>query len=218
MYSRQSPSKRYQELIEQNRRLHLQGAPAQGLPPELSFPGKSIFRQLPHIKRLVEATASVSLLDYGCGKGQQYEAQSINVNGAQLDATVQDFLDVDYIYCYDAAYPMYTKLPSGKFDGVISTDVLEHCPEDDLPWIIDEMFSYANRFVFASVAGFPAAKTLPNGENAHCTQLDPKWWNDTFTEAAARHANVTWEVWHSSLIELNGQRRFDDVRLGNSGR
>ena len=98
MYSRQSPSKRYQELIEQNRRLHLQGAPAQGLPPELSFPGKSIFRQLPHIKRLVEATASVSLLDYGCGKGQQYEAQSINVNGAQVDATVQDFLDVDYIY------------------------------------------------------------------------------------------------------------------------
>jgi hypothetical protein len=53
---------------------------------------------------------------------------------------------------------------------VISTDVLEHCPgKVNVPWIVDEMFGYATRFVFANVAVIPAGKRLPNGENAHCT-------------------------------------------------
>ena len=42
--------------------------------------------------------------------------------------------------------------PTGQFDGVISTDVLEHCPEPDLPWILDEMFGAARKFIFANIA------------------------------------------------------------------
>jgi hypothetical protein len=63
----------------------------------------------------------------------------------------------------------FSALPEGRFDGVVCTDVLEHCPEEDLPWIVGELFGYARLFVFANVACYPAAKKLPNGENAHCT-------------------------------------------------
>ena len=78
---------------------------------------------------------------------------------------------------------------------MICTDVLEHCPEDDVPWIVDELFGYANMFVFANVACYPAHKVLPNGENAHCTIQPPEWWERLFGDTAKRHGSVDWEVW-----------------------
>jgi len=216
MYSRQSPSPRYQELLRQNRQLHLEGNPAQKVSAGDSFPGKSLFRQLPRIRNLVRASGATSLLDYGCGKGLQYQASRIFIGDEAIEESVQDYLDVDYIYRYDGAYPPFTKLPEDRFDGVICTDVLEHCPEQDLPWIVAELFSYARKFVFASVAGYPAEKLLPNGENAHCTQLDSRWWKSLFSEAAARHPQIEWEVWYVARRGPADDPEYLEVRLGST--
>ena len=89
----------------------------------------------------------------------------------------------------------------------------EHCPEQDLPWIVDELFTYAKKFVFASVAGYPAGKLLPNGENAHCTQLDAAWWKNLFDTAAARHPQVSWEVWYVSRRGPSDDPEYVEVRL-----
>jgi hypothetical protein len=67
---------------------------------------------------------------------------------------------------------------------VICTDVLEHCPEEDIPWILDELFAYARKFVYANVACFPARKRLPSGGNAHCTIKPVKWWEAEIVRAA----------------------------------
>ena len=209
-YTRISPSCRYSELIAQYRRLHLEGEPRLNLPREMTFPGVSLFPQAARIELLIRRTGAKTLLDYGCGKGQQYEAKSINVPGAGIFETVQDFWNVDYIYCYDPAYPLYTRRPDMRFDGVICTDVLEHCPEEDLEWIIDDIFSFAERFVFASVAGHAAKKVLPNGENAHCTQRMPEWWQKLFERTARSHPGTEWEVWHHQKNEAGG---FDEVKI-----
>ena len=87
-----------------------------------------------------------------------------------------DYWGIDYVHCYDPSYAKYSTLPLGPFDGVICTDVLEHCPEDDLPWIVTEIFAYAENFVYANVACYPAMKRFPTGENAHCTVRAPEWW------------------------------------------
>ena len=214
MFSRRSPSPRYQELLRQNRQLHLEGNPAQKVSAADSFPGKSLFRQLPRIKNLVARTNSSSLLDYGCGKGLQYQASRIVIDGKAIKESVQDYLDVDYIYRYDGAYPPFTKLPEDRFDGVICTDVLEHCPEQDMDWIVDELFGYAKKFVFASVAGYPAGKMLPNGENAHCTQMDSVWWKSLFSAVGQRFPQVTWEVWYVSRLGAEADPEYLEVRLG----
>lgn len=214
MFSRQSPSPRYLDLISQNRSLHLEGNPAQNLRAEDAFPGKSIFRQLPRIKQLISTTGSSSLLDYGCGKGTQYQAARFHLDEKVIDETVQDYLNVDYIYRYDAAYPPFTALPEGRFDGVICTDVLEHCPEEDLPWIVEELFAYSQKFVFANVASYPAGKLLPNGENAHCTQLAAEWWQSVFGKVAERHAGIRWELLHVSRHQQPGDFEFIETRLG----
>jgi hypothetical protein len=193
-FSRANPSPRYRELVELYRRMHLEGERFLSLPPQNVFPGHSLPPQATRIKGLIVRTGAASILDYGSGKGKQYAKPVRLQDGAAYD-TMQDYWDVDYIQCFDPSYPPYSELPSGKFDGVISTDVLEHCPEDDIEWILDEIFGFARLFVFANIACYPAVKRLPTGENAHCTIRPPEWWAGILRRVTARHPGVGWEIW-----------------------
>ncbi len=88
---------------------------------------------------------------------------------------------------------------------MISTDVLEHITEPDLPWILDELFGYANKFVFANIACYPAKKSLPNGKNAHCTVREPDWWRGMIHAVAMRHTDVSYFF---SLATRTGPKKY----------
>ena len=210
-YSREQPSPRYRELIDMYRTMHQVGDTAHGLSAEKTFSGQSLPRQAHRIKPLIARTQARTILDYGCGKGLQYRPAPIKQEGVVRWNSIQEYWGVESIYCYDPAYGPHSQLPAGRFDGVVCTDVLEHCPEQDLDWIIDGFFSFAEKFVFANVACYPAAKKLPNGENAHCTIRPAAFWKAKFDEAAARHPGVLWEIW---LEESYGQGR-PETRLAN---
>lgn len=194
-FSRSNPSPRYLELQAQYRRMHQNGEEFLGVPATDTFPGFSLDAQLARIKALIAAHGADTLLDYGCGKGQQYEPRPVKDDAGVVWPSVIDYWDIGELVCYDPCYERYNKLPEGKFDGVISTDVLEHCPEQDLPWIIGELFAYANKFVFANVACFPARKRLSNGENAHCTIRPVEWWVDLVQKVARDYPAIRWEFW-----------------------
>ena len=50
---------------------------------------------------------------------------------------MKEFLGVWEIRLYDPCVPRFSTFPAGlQFDGVISTDVLEHIPNVDLPWVV----------------------------------------------------------------------------------
>jgi len=193
-YSRATPSTRYLALRDLYRTMHEKGETFLGLSAERTFPGESLIPQLGRIKRLIDRTKAQTILDYGSGKGKQYEPRLIKNESGEQWPSVIDFWGVEEIECYDPCYEPYSKLPAGKFDGVISTDVLEHCPEQDVPWIVDEIFGYATRFVFANVACYPADKHLPTGENAHCTIQPIEWWQNLVRNTASRHPDVVWEI------------------------
>lgn len=198
-FSRHTPSKRYQELVRLYREMHERGEPFLGLAAGDTFPGASLLPQAPRIHALIRATGSANILDYGSGKGRQYAARDVMIPGDGRWESIQEYWDVDYIQCYDPGYPPYALLPEGRFDGVIATDVLEHCPQEDIGWILSEIFGFADRFVFASIACFSARKRLPNGENAHCTVQSPDWWRGRFREAAVSRGGIRWEIWLHSL-------------------
>jgi len=194
-YSRSSPSPRYLELTRLYAQMHVEGERFLGAPPERTFPGKSLPPQAPRIKRLIEATGAQNILDYGAGKGMQYEQKDMRFENEGTWDSIQDYWDVDFVHCYDPSFVPFSELPQGRFDGVVCTDVLEHCPEEDMAWIVDELFAYAQRFVFANVACYPAKKRLPNGENAHCTVQTVHWWLDLFAKVGARHPGIVWRCW-----------------------
>lgn len=215
-YSRSNPSPRYLELQQMYRQMHEQGEIQSGLPAEQTFNGMSLLPQLARIKSLIARTSANTVLDYGCGKGLQYDAVPITGPDGTTYESVIDFWDVTAVHCYDPCYVPYSKLPEGRFDGVICTDVLEHCPEQDVPWIIDEIFGYAEQFVYANVACYPARKHLPNGENAHCTIKPAAWWEDILRSAASRRPGVLWDVWVQSEMQTPEGRRIGEERIGSA--
>jgi hypothetical protein len=150
-YSRAAPSPRYRRLLEQYQLMHENGDQRLGIPAA-------------HIKRWIERTGAQSILDYGSGKGEQYSLRRMVDPRTQIDhPDIRSYWGVKEIRCFDPAYGPFAELPGGTFDGVICTDVLEHCAEEDVAWILDELFAFAR-------------KSLPSGGNAHCTVKPQKWW------------------------------------------
>jgi hypothetical protein len=193
-YSRATPSPRYEKMLAQYRRLHEEGDQRANQSPDLVFPGKSLPPQAHHIRRLIEQHGARSILDYGSGKGSQYLPLPFTDASGRTYPDIKTYWGGVDVRCYDPGFKRYSQLPAGRFDGVIATDVLEHCPEEDMEWIVLEMFQYANRFVFANVACYAADRILPNGANAHCTIRPPKWWRKLLDGVAARHPAVRYEV------------------------
>lgn len=200
-YSRANPSPRYLEMGEIYRALHREGDREAGIEPEHMFPGRSLLPHVALIGKLVKALGAKTLLDYGAGKGLQYQP-------LPPDSPVRDipaFWGVE-VSCYDAGHEPFSTPPTGRhFDAVISTDMLEHCPEEDLPWIVEEMFAAARKLVYLNVACYPAGKTLPNGENAHITLHPPAWWHALVDGIARRHPGTHWVLRAEEKRKQNGK-------------
>ena len=215
--TRGNPSPRYAALIEQYRSLHAEGEPRLGLSAEKTYPGVSLFPHITTIKSLIDETGSNTILDYGCGKGIAYDLPSVEAPGVGHVGSLTDYWNVDYVQCYDPCYPVYARRPEEVFDGVVCTDVLEHCPEEDLDWIVTDLFSYARRFVFAAVACYPAKTHLPNGENAHCTVQPSRWWRELFLRIAGSSA-IRWQVIAQEFVpDSSGTPTMCHIRIDGNG-
>jgi len=122
------------------------------------------YRSKEHIKEALDKYKCVSMLDYGCASGVQYEK-----------GLLHEYLNVE-IGLYDPAVEKYNVLPDGVYDAVLCYDVLEHIHEEDLDYVLNRIFSKASKLVLIKVGLAPAVATLPNGENAHCTVKKLDWW------------------------------------------
>ncbi len=197
MYTRDNPSPEYREMVEMYSTLHLEGAETEKWKeakrsPAQTFSGKMLMENAPSIRDLVARTGSRSLLDYGCGKGEAYQAKDIEFAEGETAPSLKDYWKIESVRCYDPGYAPFSQLPSDRFDAVICIDVLEHITEPDLPWVIDELFGFARQFVFANIACYPALKHLPNGQNAHCTVRSPLWWTGLIHAIAMRHTETSY--------------------------
>ena len=210
VFTKDVPSRRYQEMIEQSNQMHMLGEQNLNMPAAETFKGGSRRKHEDDILALIKATDSRTLLDYGSGKGVGYSLSE--ANGAESNIRVNPVWPGVVITCYDPGFAPFATLYKGSFDGVICTDVLEHIPDEDIPWVIDNLFKSAKQFVYVSVACYAARKTLPNGENAHATQQPPKWWNSLFSLVAKRYPSVKWRLCAIERGTLGKKKTFFDGR------
>jgi len=205
-FTAKSPSPRYAALLAQYELMHQAGkadSQSQGAKTFEGFVGFSIVA--PYVRRFGKLIGAKSLLDYGGGRGMQYRLGPITT-GEETFADPLVYLGIEQVACFDPGFDR--ELPSDEFDLVICVDALEHCDRQDLPWIVRQLFEKARLGVFANVAAYPAAKTLPNGENAHCTVEDTAWWMGLFRAAAADFPHVAYQVIVSRDLRQNTRSIF----------
>ena len=136
------------------------------------YPGNSYKHQHADIAMAVKQYGATSMLDYGCGKATQWTRGEFWKEWGFMP------------HLYDPGVPEFSTRPEQKFDCIISTDVLEHIPEEEIPGVLYYMFLHATKFIFLGIANTPAKAILPNGENAHCTVKPHKWWENKIRECA----------------------------------
>ena len=74
-----------------------------------------------------------------------------------------------------------------KFEMVISIDVLEHIPIEDLGWVLDEIFEFSEKIIFINVACYLAERSFADGSNVHVSIFHPMWWYGFVTKIALNH-------------------------------
>ncbi len=201
-YSREKPSDRYYELSNQYEIMHKKSVKEKNL----TFAGIVTFlRVAPFIKKSFRNKNISSMLDYGGGQGKQYILENLHDSNGINYQNMKNFLDINSVKIYDAGRPDTFENLGKTYDAVICTDVLEHCDKLDLPWIISELFEHTKKYLFATIATYPAVKILPNGENAHCTIENSKWWSDLFSKIAYNFPDIEY-----SFLVVN-DKSFDNV-------
>ena len=129
-----SPSPAYLAALEASKEIH----------KGKQFTGKFLRPHAPFIKEIIDRLGCKTVLDYGCGKGQQYEWVMPNAG-----TTIEQYWGVA-VTKYDPACAPFAKEPVGKFDMVICTQVLGAIPVSDIEWVVNRLYSLSKKALYIS--------------------------------------------------------------------
>ena len=207
-YSRKNPSLKYIELIKEYKLMHKKGYTQTNKlqkKPEDCYDGKSTIWFVEIIKNIIKSNKCKNLLDYGAGKGNFYEKNFL-LNNKNYPG-FKEYWNLKEYFLYDPSYKKNSILPKKNFDCSICIDVLEHIPSQDLSWVIKEILRFTNKIVFFNIACFSAFAVLHNGENAHITIKDPRWWHGFFSSIMQDYPEKKL-VCYCTLKDKDGKRKY----------
>jgi len=128
-------------------------------------------------------SGSKNVLDFGCGQGHHHSTL-LHWNR------------------YDPCKSEFSQLPYRGFDSLVSYDVLEHIPIDEIKTIAKWFNLFATRSIVLGISTIPASAILANGENAHCTVQSPDWWAVTMQKFLPQFKMV-WEMQNANYVTLH---------------
>ncbi len=185
------PSKEYLENIEFYKKMHKEGyylKDGSRIATNDAYNGKSTLDFAKLIKDIIKKNQIKTMLDYGCGKGFFY-SNPFNIHDQEI-VSLKDYWKID-IDLYDPCYEKNSFLEeTKKYDLVISIDVLEHIPSQDIDWVLEKIISKAKKYVFINVACYSAEALLPNEKNAHINVNDYNWWNNKILKLKKIYKNT----------------------------
>ncbi len=120
------------------------------------------------IYKIIEARKIKSILDYGCGKGNFIK---------EIKEKYPNIL----VEGYDIANEEFTKLPDSRFELTVCLDVMEHIEFGTVNKVLQQIRNRTDKHFICSIANYPARAILPDGRNAHLTQLPFANWFATLS-------------------------------------
>jgi mitochondrial fission protein ELM1 len=85
-----------------------------------------------------------------------------------------------------------TRPTSRGFDGTICLRGLEHLPEADVQWVLEDIFTRSREFVYISVENSPDPLHLADGTYVGSRSRGSSWWLPFLLKAGARHPELHW--------------------------
>lgn len=107
-----------------------------------TYSGRFLRPHKPFLSDLIKRLGIESAIDYGCGKGGQYEW--VDPDDGKTLEQAWGFA----VAKFDPAWPPYAAEPQGQFDLVICTHVLGGIPLADHQWVIPRLFEMGTKAVF----------------------------------------------------------------------
>lgn len=103
------------------------------------FAGKNFLTSLNSIRALSIHKPCGRVLDFGCGKGWQYDLTEYKAAGV-VYPTLAEAIAATEVVGYDPCVPKFATRPTGKFQGIIAVDVLNSIPLPDLANEVEQLF------------------------------------------------------------------------------
>jgi hypothetical protein len=123
--------------------------------------GAGSVRYATPVIQYIEEFGCTTVLDYGCGKGGL--VRSLKTKGIQAEG-------------YDPAVPRFETMPSGSFDMITCTDVMEHVYEPCVPEVFATIASHNPNVIYFVIVYVNGPRMLEDGTPAHCNVHPPEWW------------------------------------------
>jgi mitochondrial fission protein ELM1 len=150
---------------------------------------------------VLRRAGACTVLDYGFGA----EGAAPAGQGTRPDGRV--------VTRYDAIALASARPPiTERYDAVVCRGGLEHVPDDDIPWVVDDLFRRARRVVVATVADGSGTATLADGTWLRVRPRGRAWWETRFAAASARNHGMHWVLTVQGRSRLG--RATTEVREG----
>ena len=178
------PSAQYQALLTQMGRA---GDPGRenGLREPRASELLGSGEEAPGLADLATAVDAQTILTYGFGQSRNgYDASAVRVcQSAGQTLTYRDL-----------ALWSLTEPLAEQCDGVVCMEVLEYLPDEDIPWVVDELFRRAGKFIYATVATYSRTRVFVHGMSLRNRPRDQAWWIAHFQAASARRPTIHWKL------------------------
>ena len=154
---------------------------------------------LTYVKNYVNKNPGCNILDYGCGQAVHWHANvNMTIDGQKVSKTMMQYLhrNVSGFFRYDPCHPVYNKRPTGKFDCVVATDVVEHIPKEELPYVlqhIDDCTAHDGK-VFFTIPDTESQGHFMDGENMHCTIMEKEKWMWLIKKYLKKDFQIIWKI------------------------
>lgn len=211
------PSRAYRMALEQATRHHLESK---------TYSGKFLRPHAPIIKRLIDQTGANKVLDYGCGKGSQYEWVSHGGDASIPEGmTIQQFWGAE-VFMYDPAYaPMCEFTPErhlellerDKFGITLVTHVLGSIPIGDLTgWVLPRLANLTEHAVYIAEKIGEVGKQVFD-DTAAMPRWEAPYWQGFIQGASVCFPKVAWYISthertpEGKIMTLRGFKDGEDI-------